>query len=406
MQIIDKSIDELIPYCNNSRTHDESQILQIASSIKEFGFTNPVLIDEDNGIIAGHGRVLAARKLGIDKVPSIKLSHLTDIQKKAYIIADNKIALNAGWDEELLKNEVEQLIVNDFDIDLIGFSDEEIDSLLGEEEEASHGLADKDSVPEVPEDPITKPGDVWIMGEHRLMCGDGTSVDDVGVLMNGEMADLFLTDPPYNVDYSGGTKDRLKIENDSMSNDDFRKFLTDAFVCAWTFMRSGAAFYIWHSETFGLYFRLALQDAGFRLRQCLIWNKSCMVMGRSDYHWKHEPCLYGWKDGDSHFWNSDRKQVTVLDFEKPARNGSHPTMKPVELFEYLIKNSTKSGWVVVDLFGGSGTTLIASEINKRKSMIMEISPVYCDVIIKRWQEYVGDSAILESSGQTFNSYIK
>jgi ParB-like chromosome segregation protein Spo0J len=190
MQIIDKSIDELIPYCNNSRTHDESQILQIASSIKEFGFTNPVLIDEDNGIIAGHGRVLAARKLGINKVPSIKLSHLTDIQKKAYIIADNKIALNAGWDEELLKNEVEQLIANDFDIDLIGFSDEEIDSLLGEEEEASHGLADKDSVPEVPEDPITKPGDVWIMGEHRLMCGDGTSVDEVGIDVGFKVAQI------------------------------------------------------------------------------------------------------------------------------------------------------------------------------------------------------------------------
>lgn len=406
MQIIDKSIDELIPYCNNSRTHDESQILQIASSIKEFGFTNPVLIDEDNGIIAGHGRVLAARKLGINKVPSIKLSHLTDIQKKAYIIADNKIALNAGWNEELLENEIEQLIANDFDIDLIGFSDEEIDNLLGEKEEFEHGLTDKDYIPEVPDEPISKPGDVWIMGDHRLMCGDGTSVDDVGVLMNGEIADLFLTDPPYNVDYSGKTGDKLKIENDSMGNDDFRKFLTDAFVCAWTFMRSGASFYIWHSDLFGLYFRLALQDAGFRLRQCLIWNKSSMVLGHSDYHWKHEPCLYGWKDGDAHLWNSDRKQVTVLDFERPARNGLHPTMKPVELFEYLIKNSTKSGGLVIDLFGGSGTTLIASEINKRKSMIMEISPIYCDVIIKRWQEFVGDSAILESSGQTFNSCIK
>lgn len=363
----------LIPYINNSRTHSEEQVLQISASIKEFGFTNPVLIDEGNGIIAGHGRLQAALKLGIDEVPAVRLVGLTEAQKKAYVIADNQLALNAGWNLELLKVEIEQLKELDFNLDLLGFGDA-LDDMFPEP--LQDGLVDEDSVPEVPPEPTTKMGDVWLMGKHRLMCGDSCSFDDMGKLMNGDQADVWLTDPPYNVAYEGKTKESLKIQNDSMSDENFRQFLVDAYSVANEHIKCGAVFYIWHADSEGFNFRAAAKDAGWQIRQCLIWKKQTMVLGRQDYQWQHEPCLYGWKDGASHLWASDRKQTTVLEFNKPTRNGSHPTMKPVELFEYCLLNNTKGGDMVLDSFGGSGTTLIAAEKNNRIARLMELDPKF------------------------------
>lgn len=398
-KIIYRSVMDLIPYTNNSRTHSESQISQIAASIKEFGFTNPVLLDAESGIIAGHGRVMAAKKLGIDSVPCIVLSHLTDAQKKAYVIADNKLALNAGWDDELLAIELEALKELNFDLALTGFSEEELSALMQIDE--VQGLTDEDAVPDAPDVPVTVEGDVWTLGNHRLMCGDSTSIESIERLCNGRLADMWLTDPPYNVAYEGKTKDALKIQNDSMSNDLFRQFLRDCYVAADSVMKPGAVFYIWHADLEGLNFRLAASDAGWQVRQCLIWKKSSMVLGRKDYHSKHEPCLYGWKGGAGHLWAADRKQTTILEFDKPSRNGEHPTMKPVALFEYQMLNNTKGGDIVLDSFGGSGTTMLAAEKNGRHACLMELDPKYCDVIINRWQDFTGKEAVHES-GQKYN----
>lgn len=395
-----RNIDDLIPYVNNSRTHSDEQVTQIASSIKEFGFTNPILIDEQGGVIAGHGRIMAGKKLGLEQVPTITLTGLTDAQKKAYVIADNKLALNAGWDFDLLRVEIEQLQELDFDIDLLGFDADELADLIPEIETLADGK--EDEVPEPPVEPVTKRGDIWILGNHRLMCGDSCSIDDMQKLMGGVLADMWLTDPPYNVAYEGKTSDRLTIQNDKMDNDDFRQFLRDAYVTADTAMKAGAVFYIWHADLEGYNFRGACQDAGWQVRQCLIWHKNVGVLGRQDYHWKHEPCLYGWKGGASHLWASDRKQTTVLNFDKPLRNGEHPTMKPVELFEYCMLNNTKGDDVVLDSFGGSGTTMIACEKHKRQARLMELDPKYCDVIIKRWQDYTSKQAYLETNGKTFD----
>jgi site-specific DNA-methyltransferase (adenine-specific) len=388
-------IEKLIPYARNARTHDEAQVSQIAASIKEFGFNNPILISDDYSIIAGHGRLAAARKLGLAEVPVIRLSHLSDTQRKAYVLADNRLALNAGWDNDLLKLELIELKAEDIDLEMLGFSVEELDGLLNALE-PTEGLTDEDAVPETPEEPITKPGDIWILGKHRLMCGDSTSIDHLEKLCNGRQVDMWLTDPPYNVAYEGKTKDALTIKNDSMSDDTFRQFLRDAYTAADAVMKSGAVFYIWHADSEGYNFRGAAQDAGWKVRQCLIWKKSTMVMGRQDYHWKHEPCLYGWKEGAGHLWAADRKQTTILEFDKPSRNGEHPTMKPVALFEYQMLNNTKGGDIVLDSFGGSGTTLVAAEKNGRVAYLMELDPKYCDVIVKRWEEFTGKKAELVS----------
>lgn len=390
---------DLIPFARNSRTHSDEQVAQIAASIREFGWTNPILIDGENGIIAGHGRLLAARKLGMAEVPAIVLDHLTDAQRRALVIADNKLALNAGWDFEMLASEIEGLGEEGFDLSLLGFDDSELNALLAEKTE---GLTDPDDVPEPPADPVSVLGDVWVLGKHRLMCGDSTSVDDMEKLTAGQMVDMWLTDPPYNVAYEGSTKDKLTIQNDNMADDEFRQFLRDAYVTASTVMKPGAVFYIWHADSEGYNFRGAARDAGWTVRQCLIWKKSSQVMGRQDYHWRHEPCLYGWKDGAGHLWASDRKQTTILEFDKPSRNGEHPTMKPVVLFEYQMLNNTKGGDIVLDSFGGSGTTLIAAEKNGRIARLMELDPKYCDVIIKRWQEFTGQAATHAETGQTFN----
>ena len=386
------SVETLIPYARNSRTHSDAQVAQIAASIKEFGFTNPVLIDQGGGIIAGHGRVLAARKLGLPEVPCIRLGHLTDAQKRAYVIADNRLALNAGWDAEMLKVEFAELKELGFDLELTGFDADEIAELLAPAPNA--GLTDPDEAPALPENPSTKSGDVWVMGKHRLLCGDSTSMDDLARLCQDQMVDMWLTDPPYNVAYEGGTKEKLTIKNDSMGDDQFRQFLRDAYTAADTVMKPGAVFYIWHADSEGYNFRGAAKDAGWTVRQCLIWKKSSMVLGRQDYQWKHEPCLYGWKDGAGHLWAADRKQTTILEFDKPARNGEHPTMKPVALFEYQLLNNTKGGDIVLDSFGGSGTTIIACERIRRHARLMELDPAYCDVIVQRWSEFTGKDAVL------------
>lgn len=401
MQLQHKQVEVLIPYARNTRTHSDEQIAQIAASIKEFGFLNPVIVDGDNGIVAGHGRVMAARKLGIETVPTIDASHLTEAQKRAFIIADNKIALNAGWDSDLLAIEIADLQSVEFDLDLLGFSADELAGLLPSEDEGATGLTDPDEAPVAPVNPATIPGDKWLLGNHRLLCGDSTSHADVKTLIGDALVDLLLTDPPYNVAYEGGTKDALKIKNDSMSDESFRKFLSDAFRAADAVLKAGAVFYIWHSDTEGFNFRGACRDVDWQVRQCLIWNKHALVMGRQDYQWKHETCLYGWKSGSGHLWAADRKQTTVLDFDRPQRNGEHPTMKPVALFEYQMLNNTKGGDIVLDLFGGSGTTMIAAEKNGRHARLMELDPKYCDVIITRWQDFTGQQATLDGDGRTF-----
>lgn len=391
MQIQEVAVEALIPYAKNSRTHSDAQVAQIAASIKEFGWTNPILVDGTKGIIAGHGRLMAARKLGLVKVPVIELKDMTESQKKAYVIADNQLAMNAGWDIELLKIEVADLNEDGFDLELLGFDNKMLDSLL--EPEVKEGLTDEDQVPEVPKEPKTKLGDVYILGEHRLMCGDSTSIESVEKLTDG-LVDILVTDPPYNVAYEGKTKEALTIQNDSMGDDQFRQFLRDAFVAANAVMKQGAVFYIWHADSEGYNFRGACKDAGWKVRQCLIWSKDSMVMGRQDYHWKHEPCLYGWKEGASHLWAADRKQTTIIECKRPRVNDIHPTMKPVELMEYQILNNTKGQDVVLDLFGGSGSTLIACEKTGRKARLMELDPKYCDVIVKRWEDFTGKKAEL------------
>lgn len=402
LEVVYLPTDGLIPYARNSRTHNDAQVAQIAASIKEFGFTNPVLIDEDGGIIAGHGRVMAATKLGLATVPTITLSGLTDAQRRAYVIADNRLALNAGWDTDMLAVELDELRDMEFDLSLLGFEPEELNELIGTDKLGPEpGLTDPDAAPEPPEQPVTQTGDVWVMGKHRVMCGDSTSAGDVAILCAGQPVDMWLTEPPYNVAYEGKTKDALKIKNDQMGDEAFRKFLSDSYQAADSCMKPGAVFYIWHADSEGYNFRGAAKDAGWTIRQCLIWKKQTLVMGRQDYHWKHEPCLYGWKDGAGHLWAADRKQTTVLEFDRPSRNGEHPTMKPVALFEYQMLNNTKGGDIVLDSFGGSGTTLIAAQKNGRVARLMELDPKYCDVIVKRWQDYTGKKATLESDGRTF-----
>jgi len=401
VQIEQIGIATLIPFAKNSRTHSDAQVAQIAASIREFGFTNPVLVDEANGIIAGHGRVMAARKLKLTEVPCIRLAHLSDAQKRAYVIADNKLALNAGWDEAMLKLELADLKALDFDLDLTGFNTDEIDALLAEK--GTEGLTDPDDTPEPPVEPVTRLGDVWVCGQHRVMCGSSLEMTAMERLCGEQRVDMLLTDPPYNVAYTGKTKDALTIQNDSMGDEAFRTFLRDAFVTADSVLKPGAVFYIWHADSEGYNFRGACKDASWQVRQCLIWQKNSMVMGRQDYHWQHEPCLYGWKDGAGHLWASDRKQTTLLKFDRPSRSEDHPTMKPVALFEYQLLNNTKGGDIVLDSFGGSGTTLIAAEKNGRIARIMELDPKYVDVIVKRWEDFTGQKAVLESTGEPFKA---
>lgn len=394
-----RDLGSLLPYAKNSRTHSDAQVAQIAASMKEWGWTTPILIDESGQIIAGHGRILAARKLGYDQAPVMVAEGWSDAKKRAYVIADNKLALNAGWDDELLALELSELGELGFDMELTGFTLEEIDALTPEE--IAPGLTDEDAVPEVQAEPVSKLGDIWLMGKHRVMCGDSTSIETVETLMDGQKADQLVTDPPYNIAYEGGSKKREQIKNDEMGSADFRQFLRDAFTAADAVMKGGAVFYIWHADTEGYNFRGACLDAGWQVRQTLIWNKDNSAFGRQDYHWKHEPCLYGWKAGAGHLWAADRKQTTIIECKRPSKSELHPTMKPVELMQYQIENNTKGSDLVLDLFGGSGSTLIACEKTGRHARLMELDPKYVDVIVRRWCEFTGEQATHEATGVTF-----
>lgn len=379
------STTELRPYEKNARKHQKKDVENIAKSIQKYGMIDAIGIwGEDNTIVEGHGRWLACKKLKIDLVPVVRLDHLTDEQRREYAIAHNATAELSEWDVDFLAEELKSLDLSDFDFD------------FGLELAEEFGDAVEDDVPEVDElsEPTAKPGDIWKLGRHRLMCGDSTSVEDVEKLMDGVKADLLLTDPPYNVAYEGKTKDKLRIENDSMGDDAFRSFLASAFFAADNVMKPGAVFYIWHAESEGYNFRGACADNGWKVRQCIIWNKNTMVMGRHDYQWKHEPCLYGWKEGAGHLWASDRKQTTVINWERPSKSEIHPTMKPVGLFDYQIKNNTKGGDIVLDLFNGSGTTIMACEQNGRIAYAMELDPRYVDAAIKRWETFTGEKAVL------------
>ncbi len=381
MEIINKPINEVIPYGKNPRKNKKA-VDYVASSISEFGFKVPIVIDKNGVIVCGHTRLLAAKKLKLKEAPCVVADDLSDEQIKAFRLADNKVSEFAEWDFDLLTDELKDIL--DIDMSDFGFDlsfDEELPEIIEDE---------------VPEDVETrcKPGDIWQLGDHRLICGDSTDINVIERLMGGQKVDLYITDPPYNVDYEGKTKDALKIQNDKMDNDSFRQFLRDAFYSADNVMRNGAVFYIWHADSEGYNFRGACFDVNWKVRECLIWNKNSMVMGRQDYQWKHEPCLYGWKEGASHLWASDRKQTTVLDFNRPTRNGEHPTMKPVALFAYQITNNTHEGDHVLDSFGGSGTTIIACEQLKRIAYSCELDPHYCDVIITRWENLTGKTAVL------------
>lgn len=381
MNIESKLLADIVPYAKNAKKHDKRQINNVAESIKQYGFVQPIVIDRDGVIVIGHCRALAAKKLGMKEVPCVCVDDLTPEQVDALRLVDNK-SNESEWDFDLLAEELPELDLSAFDFDwgLPEITEEVIE----------------DEAPEVDEDaePIAKLGDIWQLGRHRLMCGDSTSIEDVEKLMGGQLADMLLTDPPYNVAYEGKTKDRLTIQNDSMDKDSFRQFLRDAFSSADAVMKQGAVFYIWHADSEGYNFRGACFDIGWKVRQCLIWNKNSMVMGRQDYQWKHEPCLYGWKDGASHLWASDRKQTTVIDYQKPNASKIHPTMKPVGLFDYQIKNNTKGGDIVLDLFNGSGTTIMACEQNGRVARCMELDPRYVDACVKRWENFAGEKAVL------------
>lgn len=386
-QLIFKRVEDLIPYGNNPRFNDDA-VDGVASSIERFGFKVPIVVDRDNIIVAGHTRWKACKKLGLETVPCIVADDLTPEQVKAFRLADNKVSELADWDFAKLEEELSALADMDLDFTMSDFG---FDSIPDADPETV-----EDEAPEVDDDnpPVTQPGDIWILGNHRLMCGDSTDKACVERLMDGEKADLVVTDPPYNVAYEGKTKDALTIQNDSMDADTFRGFLTDAFHRCFESLREGGAFYVWYASREHVNFETALNNAGLQVRQQLIWKKNVMVLGRQDYQWKHEPCLYGWKDGASHSWYSDRSQTTVLEFDKPVRNAEHPTMKPIELIAYQIKNSSKREDVVLDLFGGSGSTLIACEQLDRNCFMMELDPKYCDVIIKRWENQTGEKAVL------------
>jgi DNA modification methylase len=393
-------LDALIPYARNSRTHSDAQVAQIAASIKEFGFTNPVLIDETGSIIAGHGRVMAARKLAIADVPSIRLTHLTEAQKKAYVIADNKLALNAGWDDEMLAVELTDLKDMGFDLDLTGFNTDEIEALLAPV--GTEGLTDEDAVPEVPEAPVTVLGDVWLLGKHRVMCGDSTSIDAVEKLMEGQKADMVFTDPPYGVDYDGGHAVKGK-RREKLKNDATPEIYDGVMPVIYSVSKDGAATYLWFSDSKSAAVTAAVTAAGYEVRNTLIWNKNVAQFGAigAQYKSKHEPCLYCFKKGHAPYWAGPNNEVSVWDIKRCAKNEHHPTQKPVELAERALGNSSKAGDSILDLFGGSGSTLIACEKTGRINRSMELDPKYCDVIVQRWQEFTGQTATLESNGKPF-----
>ena len=377
-------ITKLIPYVNNARTHSPSQINKLRSSLREFGFINPVIIDRDYGVIAGHGRILAAKEEGITEVPCVFADHLTEAQKKAYIIADNRMAMDAGWDEELLRVEIEALQAENFDPLLTGFDEKELSKLFDDGLDAKEDDYDVES--ELQKPTFSKPGDIWTLGRHRLVCGDSTKAETYETLLGNTKANLIITDPPYNVNYEGSAG---KIKNDNMASENFYHFLLDAFSCMEKALADDGSIYVFHADTEGLNFRRAFADAGFYLSGCCIWKKQSLVLGRSPYQWQHEPVLYGWKKKGKHQWYTGRKESTIWEFDKPKKNGDHPTMKPIPLLAYPIMNSSMSNAVVLDPFGGSGSTLIACEQTDRICRTIELDEKFCDVIVRRYIEQVG-----------------
>lgn len=385
MEIRSVKIKEIKPYDRNAKKHDDTQINNVAESIRQFGFVQPIVIDSNGVIVIGHCRFEAAKRLKYAEVPCIMVDDLTPEQVDALRIVDNKTN-ESPWDIDLLTEELQDLDLSMFDFawDLM-------------EETAEATEITEDEAPEVDKtnDSISKFGQIWKLGRHRLMCGDSTSEENVKALLGGAKADLLLTDPPYGVDYTGKTKDALKIQNDAKTDEEMIEFLSSAFRAADAVMKPGAVFYIWYAGTKEHAFDKACQLTGWEVRQILIWAKNTMVMGRQDYQWKHEPCIYGWKGGAGHLWASDRKQTTILEFDRPTVNKEHPTMKPIALFDYQIQNNTKGGDIVLDLFGGSGTTIMACEQNGRNACVMEYDPKYVDVIIKRWENFTGEKVVLE-----------
>ncbi len=380
------SIDKLIPYVNNARTHSPEQINKLRASLREFGFINPVIIDKAFNIIAGHGRVLAARAEGIQEIPCVLVDYLTEAQKKAYILADNRMAMDAGWDEELLKVELESLEGEAFDLSLTGFDEKELADLFKEDSEIQDD--DYDLTAALEKASFVEKGDRWIVGRHVLYCGDATNEEDVNKLMEDKKANLILTDPPYGVSFCSSAG--LKIQNDSLKNEDFYNFLLKAFKNMVTHVEAGASAYIFHADTEGLNFRTAFVDAGFHLAGCCIWKKDSLVLGRSDYQWQHEPVLYGFLKNGKHNWYSDRKQTTIWEFAKPKRSENHPTSKPLDLLSYPIKNSSQENAIVIDTFGGSGSTLMACELTNRICYTMELDEKYASVILRRYVENGGN----------------
>ena len=443
MQVETWPVSRLNPYEGNARVHPDWQVAQIAASIAEFGFCNPILVGSDDVIVAGHGRLMAAQHLGLAEVPVIVLDHLSPTQRRALVIADNKIGENAGWDEDKLARELAALRAESYDLEVTGFTETEIAHLLAGidgDDGAPPPLGDPESVPPVPSHPVSAPGDVWVLGHHRVMCGDATDAAQVATLCDGIEVDACWTDPPYNVDYEGTAG---KILNDAMDATSFRRFLTAAFSAAASVLKAGGPIYVAHAPTEGYAFSGAFRDAGFKLSGCLVWVKPSLVLGRSDYQWRHEPILYGWKPGAAHSWHGGRNKTTVIEdaraplrvmpdgtiqidlggqvavirgegllvetldesvlrFDKPSRNAEHPTMKPVSLVLWNIENSTQPGDVVLDPFGGSGSTLIACHGSSRAARLMELDPRFVDVIVRRWQEYASGEAVLEATGQTFD----
>nr|DAV44595.1 MAG TPA: adenine specific DNA methyltransferase [Caudoviricetes sp.] len=376
MNLVD--IDKLIPYVNNARTHSKEQINKLRASIREFGFINPVIIDRDYNVIAGHGRIMASKEEGIDKVPCVFVDYLTDAQKKAYILADNRMAPDADWDEELLKVEIESLQGADFDLNLTGFDEAELMDIFGDDNQSRAKDDDFDLTAALEKASFVEKGDVWTVGRHRLMCGDATSSEDVSTLMGNTKANLILTDPPYGVSFKSSSG--LTIQNDSMKNEEFYNFLLASFKCMAEHLENGGSAYVFHADTEGLNFRKAFIGAGFHLASCCIWVKDSLVLGRSDYQWQHEPVLYGFVQNGKHKWYSDRKQTTIWNFDKPKRNANHPTSKPLDLLSYPIGSSTQENGVVIDTFGGSGSTMMACEQMNRICYMMELDEKYASVI--------------------------
>lgn len=392
-------VEELIPYARNARTHSSAQITQIAASIKEFGFLAPVVIAEDNTILCGHGRFYAAQKLGLKKIPCVKESHLTEAQKRAYIIADNKLSINAGWDDELLAVELSDLQGEGVDLSITGFDEKELADLFDDKSKSDVEDDGYDLSAALEKAAFVQRGDIWTVGRHRLMCGDATSADDVAALMGGKRANLLLTDPPYGVSFKSSSG--LTIQNDSIKDEDFYCFLKSAFSAAVDCLEKGAAAYIFHADTEGLNFRRAFVDAGFHLAGCCIWVKDSLVLGRSDYQWQHEPVLYGFLQNGKHSWYSDRKQTTIWNFAKPKKNANHPTSKPLDLLSYPIQNSSQENAIVLDTFGGSGSTLMACELTNRICYTMELDEKYASVILRRYVDDTGrsDDVFVERAGE-------